>query len=74
MQRGVVDVGAETVIDQDAMADFFGGLAEMLLFVEDEVLRACYDTCSLNSLNGLGHQDPRQSWVGAVKRVSCKLK
>lgn len=74
MERSVINVGAETVIDDDAMADFFGSLAEMLLFVEDEVLGACYDTCSLDPLNGLGHHDPRQSGVGAVKIVSCKHK
>lgn len=70
MQRSVIDVGAETVVNHNSMANFFRGLAEMLLFVENEVLRACYDTCSLDTLNGLGHQDSSQSWVGAMNKVS----
>jgi hypothetical protein len=52
VERLVIDVGADRV---DVLAFKVAGLAEMLLFIQNVMLRASNDTSILNTSNGVGN-------------------
>lgn len=64
MHCDIVNIRAETVSNVVTVALGLGCLAEMLLLVDDEVLRACNDASLLYALDGLSHQNTGQGWVG----------
>ena len=61
----VIDVGAGSLGDVVPIADGFGDLSEVLLFVGDVVLSSCNDTGILNTLDCFGHKHTRQ---GRIRR------
>ncbi len=61
----VVEVGANGGRNVVPIAPRFTNLAKVFLFVEDVVLGACNDTCTLNALNRRCDQSTSQIWIGA---------
>jgi hypothetical protein len=61
VERLIVDVGADRV---DVLAFEIAGLAEMLLFIQNVVLRASNDTGILDTSNGVGNSNAGEIRVG----------
>lgn len=62
MKGLVVNVGADGI---DKVVVFeCAGLAEVLLFIHDEVLGASNNTCILNTADGVGNSNAGQDGVG----------
>ena len=63
MHSNVVNVRAKSIADVVAITCRLRRLTEVLLFVANVVLPACYNTSTLYALNGLGELDTGQDRV-----------
>lgn len=64
VQSDIVNVGAQRLGDVDTEALGLGGLAEMLLLVENVVLGAGDDAGILDTLDGFGNGNTREGGIG----------
>ncbi|KAL8964670.1 MAG: hypothetical protein Q9183_004290 [Haloplaca sp. 2 TL-2023] len=70
MHGDIVDVRAETIIDENPYTLLFRSLTEMLLFIDNEVFRASNDTGCLYALNRLSNHDTTECRVWTRRGVS----